>query len=162
MSYELKKFDILSPVLSTNVVKVEKMTPNCSNPVVIDTEKSLKNKGKSPDADFNFPSFKLPQTPEEIEAWIAERKAKYPTKSRIAQKKESERERMERGALDLSVPYKGKGNNEDDDRPTEVSSRYKYAGKSFLDILNEEQERKDRSLILQCFRYFVQNDFFIG
>ena len=161
MSYELKRFNIFAPVLSSNVIEVEEAAPNSSAPVVSDGEKSLKNKGKKNGSDLVLPDCKLPQTPEEIEAWIAERKARYPTRSRIAQKQENERERMERGALDLTVPYRSKRENEDDDRPTEVSSRHKYAGRSILDVLNEEQERRDRSLILQCFRYFVQNEFLV-
>ena len=90
------------------------------------------------------------ETQEEIDAWIAERRAKFPTRERIAEKNKEKAQREFSGKLDLS---EGLGKKRDE---TEFGTQQPV---SLVDILVEDAVREQRSIVLQCFRYFTQHNF---
>ena len=163
MSEKLKKFDFFTPVLSTDVVKEAEaipdykapLNPNQSTTQIKKVQKNQKEKKKDP----NFPVIHKVETQEEIDAWIAERRKKYPTRVKIAEKEQTKQEREERGALDLSSPLPNKKKEKKSNKPTEMSSAHPTKIPSLLDEMCSDQTRADRSIILQCFRYFVQHNF---
>ena len=168
----LKSFDLFSPVLSTDVINPPE-TVNNEIPVPEPAKKKKKKKNrkrKNPNPNQKEkqtqkkkePIIKIQETQEEIDAWINERRKRFPTRERIAQKEQSEREREEKGALDLSVEAnklrrrqkKQKGN-----KPIEASTYKPTKIPSILDKIVEDEQRKEYSIILQCFRYFVKHNF---
>lgn len=159
MGEKLGKFDFFAPVLSTDVVKEAPVLPNYTAPNLnpqqntVEIKKNKKN-GKKP--EIGIPPRKV-ETQEEIDAWIAERRKKYPTRVRISEKEQTKAAREERGALDLSVPFKAK--EDKSDKPIEMSTRHPKRIPSLLDEMAADQERADHSKILQCFRYFVKHNF---
>ena len=96
-----------------------------------------------------------PETQEEIDAWIAERRKKYPTKLRIAEKEQSAKERLEMGALNLEEETQ----IDAETTPSEFSAKSPHRILSFLDVLVADEMRKEKSKILQCFRYFVTHNY---
>lgn len=160
MGEKLKNFDIYNPVLSTDIVKVAPVIPTYQAPEI--EQKMIKQakipkakKKKQSEANQIVP--KRAETQEEIDAWIAERRKRFPTRARISEKEQSEQERKERGALDLTKPMKTE--KRESKKPIEMSSINPIAIPSLLEVLTEDERRKDYSRILQCFRYFVQHDF---
>ena len=164
MGEKPEKFDFYSPVLSTDVVKEASATPDYNQPQLTpnlnknlikkknkEKEKQIKKKEK-----FDIP--RKVETQEEIEAWIAERRRKYPTRVKIAEKEQTQQEREQRGALDLEKPLP-KPKKQKSNKPIEMSTVYPTKIPSLLDKMCADQTRADHSIILQCFRYFVQHNF---
>lgn len=160
MGEKLKNFDIYNPVLSTDIVKVAPVIPTYQAPEIeqkmIKQAKIPKSKKKKQAETIQTPP-KRTETQEEIDAWIAERRKKFPTRAKIEAKEQSELERNERGALDLSKPRKIE--KRESKKPIEMSTINPIAIPSLLEVLTEDERRKDYSKILQCFRYFVRHDF---
>ena len=161
MSEKPEKFDFYSPVLSTDVVKEAPAIPDYNQPQL--TPNQNKVIIKKANKEKKKEKFELPrkvETPEEIEAWIAERRRKYPTRVKIAEKEQTQQEREQRGALDLSQPIaKSKKQKDKSNKPIEMSTVYPTKIPSLLDQMCSDQVRADHSIILQCFRYFVQHNF---
>lgn len=145
-------WDCFCPILSTSV---DELRPTRAAPDTPERNNAKQvRKRKPPKMRENLP--KVPETQEEIDAWIAERKKRYPTQQRIAEKVQQEQDREERGALDLTKkPEKLKKS----DKPTEMSTKDPKPIKTLIDKLMEDEVRKERSIILQCFRYFVNHNF---
>jgi hypothetical protein len=150
------EWDLFKPVLSTDIKKLQK-----SQAAPLPEPDSSKNPPvrKSNSARRRQEAVAAPRVPEseaEIEAWIAERKKRFPTQSRIAGKERDMKEREDRGALDLTevVEKKGRGNV-----PIEMSSKFPRKVPSLIDKLMADEERRERSIILQCFRYFRSHGF---
>jgi hypothetical protein len=141
-------WDLFRPVLSTDVKHLQKTQPA---PVPIQTSQKLRSESNSRDV---LP--RIPESQAEIEAWIAERKKRYPTQRRIADKEQDTKDREVRGALDLGSKPKSK---ERSNKPIQMSSKKPGKVGSFLDKLMEDEERRQRSIILQCFRYFRTHNF---
>ncbi|EAY14723.1 hypothetical protein TVAG_038290 [Trichomonas vaginalis G3] len=160
MSDQLKNFGFYNPVLSTDIVKVAPAVPTYQAP---EYEKNLIKSAKIPKSkqkkqgDNSQPAPRKVETQEEIDAWIAERRKKFPTRVRVDEKEQTELERRERGALDLSKPRPTEKN--ESKKPIEMSTINPVPIPSLLEVLTEDERRKDYSRILQCFRYFVKHDF---
>ncbi|OHT01376.1 hypothetical protein TRFO_07629 [Tritrichomonas foetus] len=181
----LKSFDFYTPVLSTDIVKPPETIPNDSpvpNPQVSQQKKKKKNKNKNKAKKQNSgqnnnnnntninnkDKIKVLETQEDIDAWIAERKKRFPTRLRVAEKERENQEREERGALDLSEQAnKAKrkeskmklGKNGKNDKPLEMSTFQPTKVPSILDKITQDEERRKHSIVLQCFRYFVKHNF---
>ncbi|KAH0791015.1 hypothetical protein GPJ56_005150 [Histomonas meleagridis] len=161
MKHKIQDFDFFKPVLSTDIIKVEGPVPN-TKPVsqyLNNNQSKKKNRRRNKKGKPN--QTKLPQireTQEEIDAWIAERKKRFPTRSRVNTKLQEEIDREERGAISLNGDSK---NKEKQKRisPIEASTKSPVKIHSFIDELTEDEERRERSIILQCFRYFVRHNF---
>ena len=150
-------FDIYSPALSSDQTKL--MSTYASESNYKDKQQLKKKKKKKISQPIvSTPSENQQESQKEIDAWIAARKARFPTKSRIQAKEDEQKTREERGALDLTQkmnkPEKPKSN-----KPIEMSSSHPKIIPSILDKLQEDEERRQRSIVLQCFRYFVKNNF---
>ena len=130
--------------------------------------KKKKNKNKSIQQQQNELlkqiDIKIPETQEDIDAWIAERKRKFPTRRRIEEKEQNNQAREERGALDLSEKAnkerrKQQKKTRNDSRPLEMPTNRPTKIPSILDKITQDEERKNHSIVLQCFRYFVKHNF---
>jgi hypothetical protein len=106
-----------------------------------------------------IPVPKPPETQAEIDAWIAERRKRFPTQARIADRAQAAADRESRGALDLFEKPRTLKSERKNRKPQEISTRAPAKVPSFLDRLTEDEDRRQRSMILQCFRYFVTHDF---
>jgi hypothetical protein len=99
-----------------------------------------------------------PESQAAIDEWIAERRKRFPTQARLAERAQNEADRDSRGALDLSTkhqkPKPGKRQ-----KPIEMSTTAPTTIPSFLDRLTEDEDRRQHSMVLQCFRYFVTHNF---
>ena len=156
---DLENWDFFAPVLSTD----KENLPKTQQAPVTDktTEKTPKQKRPKKQKD-PLPARKIPETQEEIDAWIAERKKRFPTQQRIAEKAKMEQDREARGALDLSEQANKERRRKEkvkDNTPIIMSSKNPERVKSMIDRLMEDEERKQRSIVLQCFRYFVSHNF---
>ena len=114
-------------------------------------------------------------TPEEIEKWRAERRKNWPSDKVIQQKEKQRKEMLERGELrddeKNAVGLKGVGNRAGGNR-NKKNKNQKKRGKnkngtlssnndaSLLERLLKKSIEKERSAILQCFKLFVENDFY--
>lgn len=153
MTHQIQDFDFYKPVLSTDVIKVEGTVRNDSSLPDHPTVKINKNKKKG----IRKEKSRLPQmreTQEDIDAWIAERKKNFPTRSRTTARINEKTERVQRGAIAFDEEAKKPKISR-----TEGSTKAVMRTHSFLDELTKDEERRERSIILQCFRYFVQHDF---
>ena len=189
----IKSFNLYSPVLSTDIVNDPQPSPNdntdlqvtneqdsqiSSNQIINKKKKNKKNKNKNKkkliqqqqNELLNKINIKIPETQEDIDAWIAERKKKFPTRKRIEEKEQNLQERQERGALDLSDKANKEKRKEskknffqtnsyDKSKPIEMSAIRPTKIPSLLDKLTQDETRKKHSIILQCFRYFVNHNF---
>jgi len=152
MSEKIKSFDFFSPVLSTDIVKIAAVTPNYNDIKPVSSKKKQKKKKEKWVKPIKV---NKPETQEEIDAWIAERRKKYPTKLRIAEKEQSAKERLEMGALNLEEETQ----IDVETTPRELSAKSPHRIQSFLDVLVADELRKEKSKILQCFRYFVSHNY---
>jgi hypothetical protein len=147
------EWDLFRPVLSTDVPKVKKTEPaplpesGCSG-----ARKHFKREKRPP-----IP--RPPETQAEINAWIAERRQHFPTQARIAERAQTEADREARGALDLSSKPRPFKSGKKDRQPQEMSTRHPSKVPSFIDRLTEDEDRRQHSMVLQCFRYFVTHNF---
>lgn len=191
----IKSFNLYSPVLSTDIVNDPQPSPNDNTDLQVTNEqdsqissnqinnkkkknKNKKNKNKNKkkliqqqqNELLNKINIKIPETQEDIDAWIAERKKKFPTRKRIEEKEQNLQERQERGALDLSDKANKEKRKEskknffqtnsyDKSKPIEMSAIRPTKIPSLLDKLTQDETRKKHSIILQCFRYFVNHNF---
>lgn len=172
-----KDYDFFKPPLSSDIMKsqiedpnpIHKKTPE--NQIIAKNKKS-KKRNKNQKAKLQeeqkqiLHSIKIPETKEEIDAWIAERKRKFPTRQRIEAKEQEQQEREDRGALDLSknatkeVLKKEKAKKKfNGPQPIEMSTSKPKKIPSILDKITEDEQRRKRSIVLQCFRYFVRHNF---
>ena len=71
MSEKIKSFDFFSPVLSTDIVKIAAVTPNYND---IKPASSKKKQKKKKEKWVKPIKVNKPETQEEIDAWIAERR----------------------------------------------------------------------------------------
>jgi len=143
-------WDLFAPVLSTDVEKLQKTQ---TAPSV-----SVRAPGRRPEGKRAKPpaAAKLPESQEEIDAWIAERRRRFPTQQRVAARAELEREREARGAIDTSAPAGGRRKG----KPAEMSTRAAGSGHSMIDkLMDDDDARRERSIVLQCFRYFNTHGF---
>jgi type IV secretory pathway VirB10-like protein len=146
------EFDLFKPVLSTDVLKKQKTTAAPPAPSVPPPNTKNRPLSKPPPR----PVLRIPESQAEVDAWIAERKKRFPTQSRVAAKAQAETDRRTRGALDLSAPPKG---GQKSRLPLEMFASRPTKIASFLDRLTEDEDRRHRSIVLQCFRYFTTHNF---
>ncbi|KAI9024065.1 hypothetical protein DFJ74DRAFT_705793 [Hyaloraphidium curvatum] len=118
------------------------------------------------------------ETPEEIARWIEERKKNYPTEENLRRKAEEAakraREASERGhGAGAGGPHAKRARTAGPDGrnpPPPFRSIFKpspLAGpggkrRPLLASLLERDVRRERELLLQCARFFVANNFFLG
>lgn len=153
MSHQIQNFDFYKPVLSTDIVRVDSTVSNSSSiPKNPSVGKSQKKANKPKREKSRLPE--MMETQQDIENWIAARKKNFPTRSRTNTKLMDQTERDQRGAIPLDDESK-----KPKIRRTEGSTKMLMKAHSFLDDLTKDEERKERSIVLQCFRYFVQHDF---
>jgi hypothetical protein len=146
------EFDLFKPVLSTDIMKKQKTTATA--PTASVPSPNTKNRPLSKPPTPPLP--KMPESPAEVDSWITERKKRFPTQSRAAAKAQAETDRDTRGALDLSPPPKPLRQSQP---PLEMSASRPTKIASFLDHLTEDEDRRQRSIVLQCFRYFTTHNF---
>ena len=186
MSY-IQNFDFYKPALSTDIVKPPEISSNNDNnnnnsqlnvsnqqfsneQFTNKKRKNKKRKNKSYQQQqqqqkeiLNKINIKIPETQEDIDAWLAERRKKFPTRKRIEAKEQYNQERKERGALDLSekankekrkeLKRKNQNFNFDSDKPIEMSVFRPTKLPSILDKITQDEERKKHSIVLQCFLF---------
>lgn len=157
MSFQLNKFDFYKPVQSTDIVKVSKPIANIQDPTNPIKPKFKKNKTRNMNNMVKSNYEKQQETQEDIEAWKEARRKNYPTSMKIEEKEKHKKDLEERGALNLEPSKPGK--KKKNDKPIQMSSKHPIKIPSYLDKLTEDEDRRDRSKILQCFRYFNTHNF---
>jgi hypothetical protein len=143
-------WDLFRPVLSTDVPRVKRTQAALPPPSGPATNRA-NAKRECPAAPA-----RPPETQAEIDAWIAERRKRFPTQARVAERAQGEADRAARGALDLAAKPKAEKKSR---RPQEMSSATPTKIPSFIDRLTEDEDRRQRSMVLQCFRYFTTHNF---
>ena len=149
----------------------------------LEKKKQVDVKPRTKKDDSGGKSFHIPRkyrppkldTPEDIEKWRAERRKNWPSDKVIQQKEKQKKEMLERGELrddeKNAVGLKGVGNKTGGNR-NKKNKNQKKKGKnknsalssnknaSLLERLLKKSIEKERSAILQCFKLFVENDFY--
>ena len=156
---DLENWDFFTPVLSTDADKLPKTQPAPVTDKMVEKKPKKKPRKRQKEP---IPIRKAPETQEEIDAWIAERKRRFPTQQRIAEKVKMEQDREARGALDLSEranKERRKKEKHSGSGPIIMSSTNPERVQSMIERLLDDEERKQRSIVLQCFRYFATHNF---
>ena len=117
-------------------------------------------------------------TPEAIEKWRAERRKNWPSAKNMQRKEEEKKDMIDRGELRddekneiglKGVSNKRKIGNRNDNRNRKHNKKKRNNKKSklstnnnatLLERLLKKSIEKEQSAILQCFKLFVDNDFY--